>query len=46
MFFSLIGEIEKLPKEIKRLLSKVMSNIRLKFLLRKSDVLKTYKTIL
>ena len=42
IFFSSIKEITALLKEINRLLSKGMSNIYLKLLLRKRDVLKTY----
>ena len=39
MFFNSIQEIDRLRKEINRLLSKGMSIIYLKLLLRKSDVL-------
>ena len=41
MFFNLIKEINRSRTEIKRLLSKEMSNMYLKVLLRKSEILKT-----
>ena len=42
IFFSSVKEITGLFKEINRLLNKGMSNIYLKLLLSKRDLLKTY----
>ena len=41
MFFNSMKEINRLTKEINKLLNKGMSNIYLKVLLRKTNVLKT-----
>ena len=41
MFFNSMKEINRLTKEINKLLNKGMSNIYLKVLLRKTKVLKT-----